>query len=497
MNRLSSVTATQALQDEFGKRPALIDAATNESWSYEDLQAQVENWLGFFQTRQLKQGDVVVWIAKNRLDFFAILFAAREAGLTLLPLNWRESLTVQLSILNLAQPALLVYDGLFKETAVHLQRLRGASAVVIDDVVSVEWPIADPTPMASDQPWYLLFTSGTTGVPKAVIYTWDMHLANVHNVCAMIDLGPDDQTLSALPHYHTAGINLFALPVLMKGGSVRLHVDPEPIALLQDLEHQPVTVLLLVPTLYQKIADCSGFTALNQRAKPFRLLASGGAPLSHSLWQQWADQGLIIRNGCGLTESGPTLFLQTEQEAIDQPTAIGNTVPGTEVRLVGPDGTDVNLGETGEFWIKGASVTPGYWRNTKANNLAFRDGWFRTGDLGRQDEQQYQIVDRLNDMYICGGENVYPNEIEDLLLKYHGIEEVVVMGESHRIWGETGVAFVVQRPGYFLTTDEVMQFCRARLARYKVPKRIEFVDELPKTATGKIRRGIVQSWVRQ
>ncbi|EAR09716.1 class I adenylate-forming enzyme family protein [Reinekea blandensis] len=484
------------LATRFERRIALIDADSAEQWSYQDLHRQVQNWCGFLKAKGLQSGQVVVWITRNRIDFFAALFAAQKTGVVLLPLNWRESLSVQVSILKLASPSLIIYEHLFQDASIHLQRLTGTQSVDVADVVTQNWPAASLPKQPSDVPWYLIFTSGTTGVPKAVINTWDMHEANVRNVASRVALSEQDQTLSILPQYHTAGINLFALPVLMNGGSVRVYAEADPDKLLDDLKNTPINLILLVPTLLQKLADTAGFTELPQHRSAFKLFASGGAPLSHSLWQQWQATGFVIQNGCGLTESGPTLFLQTYEEAENQPCAIGNPVPNTDVRLVGPDHQDVEPGEPGEIWIRGDAVTLGYWRNSKANSMAFVGEWFRTGDIARREHDQFTLVDRMSDMYICGGENVFPNEVEDVLLHFRGVEEVVVLGEPHPLWGETGVAFVVQTPGYFLKADDLQTFCRTRLARYKVPTRIEFVDELPKTATGKIRRGIVLNWVR-
>jgi fatty-acyl-CoA synthase len=490
---------SESLAKRFGDNRALIDVMSEREWSYDTLYQETQNWVRFFSIRQLKQGDSIVWLTKNNIDFFAALFAAKELGLTLLPLNWRESLQVQISVVSLAQPSLIIFEELFESTAIHLQRLHGVPSVSLSSIQnsdSTNAP-AEITRLHDDTaPWYLLFTSGTTGAPKAVIYNWTMHLANVENLLGIAPLEDTDCTVSALPHYHTAGINLFALPMLMRGGCVRIYQDANPEQLLNDLVAEAFNVALFVPTLYQKMADLSNFRTVHTCASSFKLLASGGAALNRSLWDAWHEQGVVIQNGCGLTESGPTLFLQSKAEALEFPCAVGNSVCATDVQLVGPDGSIVNEGESGEIWIKGEAVTPGYWRNAKSNARAFRNDWFRTGDVAQFHHHQYHIVDRMNDMFICGGENVYPSEIEEIITKYQGVDEVVVMGESHRIWGETGVAFVVCKPGNFLVEDDILNFCKTRLARYKVPKRIEFVDELPKTATGKIRRGIVQNWVK-
>lgn len=489
-----------ALAHQFGDRPALVDIATNRAWSYEDLFQQTQRWKAYLHQSHVMPGDVVIWVAKNSIDFFAVLFAAKELGITLLPLNWRESNHVQQRIVDLAKPALILYEPIFEKMLTHLQPLHKAksqniSLIELHDIGNTGIDIA--VTIDERTPWYLLFTSGTTGDAKAVIYNWNMHVANVKNVQSMVDITPSDINLSVLPHYHTAGINLFALPTLMLGGSVRVHAEANPIALLKELTNESITTALFIPTLFQKIADLPEFKNKETLPNSFKLIASGGAPLIKALWVSWQAKGVVIQNGCGLTESGPTLFLQTKSEALNSPTAVGQVVKYTQVKLIGPDGSEVHEGEAGEIWIRGAAVTPGYWRSVDHNRAAFKNDWFRTGDVAVLVEGQYQIVDRMNDLFICGGECVYPSEIEQMINRFDGVEEVVVMGEPHRIWGETGVALVVCKPGYFLTQKDVLAFCKENLARYKVPKRIEFIDELPKTATGKIRRGLVRNWVRK
>lgn len=491
---------SHALAQQFGDRAALVDVTTDRAWSYRDLFQQTQLWKAFLHQRHVKPGDVVIWIAKNSIDFFAVLFAAKELGVTLLPLNWRESNQVQQRIVDVAKPSLILYEPIFETTLAHLQPLHKAKSqnISLINLNELDGDGVDiPVVVDERTPWYLLFTSGTTGEAKAVIYNWTMHIANVKNVQSMVDITPDDINLSVLPHYHTAGINLFALPTLMLGGCVRVYAEANPSALLKELINESITIALFIPTLFQKIADLPDFQKNENLPTSFKLIASGGAPLTKALWYVWQDKGIVIQNGCGLTESGPTLFLQTKAEALKMPTAVGQVIRHTQVKLIGPDGSEVHEGEAGEIWIRGAAVTPGYWRSVEHNRAAFKDQWFRTGDVAALHEGQYQIVDRMNDLFICGGECVYPSEIEQMISNLEGIEEVVVMGEPHRIWGETGVALVVCKPGYFLTQESVLKFCKENLARYKVPKRIEFIDELPKTATGKIRRGLVRNWVRK
>ena len=477
-------------------RPALHDVESGLQWDYRQLNRMARYWVCRLSAEGVRRGDRVVWLARNRLDFFAVLLACQRQGWVLVPLNWREVIDVQLAQARLVEPTLILAEADFHSVATSLHRLLGCGLAWLDDDRQAgELPPAEPSGDA--EPWYLLFTSGTTGAPKAVIYTRPMAEANAANVDQALALSEADVTASALPHYHTAGINLFALPVLLHGGSVRVYRHFRPERLMDDLLNAALTRLLLVPTQYRRLSETPAFRDRDDLSAITASLASGGAPLDAGLLAEWTAKGALIRNGCGMTESGPTLFFQTAAQARRKPGSVGRPMSLSECRLVGPQGETVAEGEVGEVWVRGPAVTPGYWRNADANRRAFSDGWYRSGDLARRDaEGDYFIVDRVTDLFICGGENVYPTEVEQCLLGHHCVQEVAVTGEYDRTWGETAAAFVVLRPGYWADDAELRAFCQQRLATYKVPRRLVFLDELPRTPTGKIRRAEVRSWVR-
>ncbi len=483
--------------ESWGDKPALISVPEDETWSIADLHTHVQEWVCRLKATGLQRGDRVLWLARNRLDFFAVLMGCYRQGWVLVPLNWRESIDVQLAQSSLIEPKVILAERDFHSVATSLHRLSGAILGWLDEhMPEGELPAAEP--VADNEPWYLLFTSGTTGKPKAVIYTAGMALANAGNAHAALALQPDDVTASVLPHYHTAGINLFALPTLMHGGSVRVYRQFQPDQLMSDLVARRLTKVLLVPTQYRRLAETEQFHRSEDLSSCAECLASGGAPMDDSLLGLWADRGVVIRNGCGMTESGPTLFFQSAAEARAFPGGVGRAMPHTECKLVGPHGEPVPPGEVGEVWVRGPAITPGYWRNAEANQQAFEGGWYRSGDLAYQDRDGHTwIVDRVTDMFICGGENVYPSEVEHCLLRHRCVQDVAVTGEYDRTWGETATAFVVLKPGHWATEDELQRFCKQRLATYKVPRRLVFLDELPRTPTGKIRRVAVRKWVRR
>lgn len=488
----------QAWSAAWPERIALTDVEGGTAWTYRRLEAATLDWVRRLHALGVRRGDRVLWLSRNRLDFFALLFACRRQGWILVPLNWREVIDVQLAQSRITQPALVLAEADFRSVATSLHRLLGCPLADPDDAAVASGELPPPEEAGEDEPWYLLFTSGTTGTPKAVIYTARMALANAANAHQALDLTPDDVTASVLPHYHTAGINLFALPALIHGASVRVYRQFSPDRTMADLIDRRLTKALFVPTQYRRLAETEAFHKATDLSGCADCLASGGGPVDTRLLEEWAGRNVIIRNGCGMTESGPTLFFQTGAQACEAPGAVGAPMAQTECRLVGPHGDDVDVGEVGEVWVRGPAITPGYWHNAEANQQSFQDGWYRSGDLAIRDRGgQYRIVDRVNDMFICGGENVYPTEIEHCLLHHRSVQDVAVTGEHDRTWGETATAFVVLKPGHWATEDELQRYCKQRLATYKVPRRLVFLDELPRTPTGKIRRAAVRRWVRR
>lgn len=491
--------STEQWSRQFGHRSALVSVDSGVNWSFKQLHQQVINWAAWLAQQGVQRGDRVLWLARNRIDFFAALLACHRQGWVLVPMNWRETIDVLHQQNQVIRPRLVLFEAEFESVAISLQVEAHAGRIDLDSMP--EQPLETEPEVCetgSADPWYLLFTSGTTGIPKAVIYTPAMALANAGNVQAALFSVPADVTASVLPQYHTAGINLFALPLLMQGGSVRIYSRFDPEAFIGDLIAQRLSVLLLVPTQFRRLTETRGFTESISMQGCARVLASGGGPIDPQVLAAWAEKGVVVRNGCGMTESGPTLFFQTDAEAGDAPGCVGRPMPLSEVRLVGPHGDAVADGQTGEVWVRGPAITPGYWCNEPANQAAFSDGWYRSGDLALRDPQtgQYRMVDRVTDMYICGGENVYPADVEQTLLQHRGVREVAVAGEYDPTWGETGVAFVVLQPGDRTTLEELQHFARQRLAPYKVPHRWVFLEALPQTPTGKVRRARIRSWLR-
>jgi len=447
----------------------------------------------------LQEGDRVAWLGHNCAEFFAMLFGCAKAGLILVPLNWRLAVPELDALVQDAQPRVLIHTDDFAETAailaarhsgllpISMTRGDGLIRDYAADLAAVTPDLAPHPERSADTPWYLLYTSGTTGKPKGVIQTFAMMLANYWNIGVAVGLSGRDTLLNVLPIFHTAGINLYSTCMFLVGGSVLVQRQFDPGPALQILKTR-ATVFFGVPAIYQALLQHPEFDP-RQLQQQMRSWGCGGAALPVEVARHYHEHGILIRTGMGMTEAGPTVFLLDEKQVPHKPGSVGQAQLCVDVRVVDGKGSDVPVGAAGELWIRGPGITPGYWQNEAATREAILPGgWLRSGDIVRCDEDgDFYIVDRAKDMFISGGENVYPAEVEAVLLQYPAIIEVAVVGIADERWGEVGQAHMVMAAGQPVPDEQALRaFCRERLAGYKVPKHFIVRNALPRNALGKV-----------
>jgi len=466
---------------------AFRDTSTGRDWSFAAVNAGADGIAAGFAALGLAEGDRVAILCHNRAEFFLTLFACQKTGVILCPLNWRQPAAELVETLAPVAERVILHDAAHADLAAQVAAKTGARALDIDATLAGWAAAGGPAlgaPVPATRPWYLLFTSGTTGRPKAVIQTARMAWANAVNIGQAIGLTGADRSVNFLPLFHTAGINLYTLPVFLNGGSSIILPKFDPGTLLAQIRDGAVTQVFGVPAIYQAFSLLPGIDVIDWSGLR---CGCGGAPLPEPLIRFFAERGAHVLNGMGMTETGPTVFLMDAARAGDKIGSVGKPQVLTEVRLAG-----VPSGEpgAGELQLRGPNITPGYFENPEATAQAFTsDGWLRSGDVARRDDDGYYfIIDRIKDMFISGGENVYPAEVERVLHAHPAVLEAAVIGVPDARWGEVGAAFVLLRPGESLDPDTLRPWCRERLARYKVPVSVRILDDFPRTAAGKVRK---------
>jgi fatty-acyl-CoA synthase len=473
------------------KRVAFEDVSSGRTLNYAELNRRAEQAAALMQSRGIREGDRVAILCRNRIEFFEILFGCAKLGAILVPLNWRMPPAELDQLIDDAEPSLLFVGR--EDAAAADQLRRPLPRIGLDHDYEQMIEGAPPGSWRAHWPaagiWYLLYTSGTTGRPKGVIYTFGMAMANYVNIGSAIDLRSSDSTANFLPLFHTAGINLHSLPTLIAGGRVIVVPGFDEEALVRLLEARRLSTFFAVPAVYQSLLEHPRFPAAP--LDHVRHWGCGGAPLPDRLVERYRGLGVRVCNGMGMTETGPTAFLADPADAWDRIGSVGKPQLLCSVRIVDERGRDLPPGQDGDLLFAGPGVTPGYWRNEEATREAFTpDGWLRSGDIARRDEQGfYYVAGRRKEMFISGGENVYPAEVENVLCAHPAVAEVAVIAAPDEQWGEIGRAFILPIPGVAaLDFSELESFCRARLAAYKVPRRFEIVADFPRTPAGKIKK---------
>lgn len=466
---------------------ALVDEWRDLEVTYAELEDRVRRLAVWLSENDVRDGERVAFLSQNTTDIFEALFACAKLGAILVPLNWRLAVPELQFIVADCRPRVLIYE---MESADAAADLAAPVKLALGDDFEAAKASSDPAsaPLVTavhDDPWAILYTSGTTGHPKGAIETHGMFFWNAVNIGNLVGLTPESTGLNVLPTFHTGGLNLYTTPLLHLGGtSVNLR-EFDAKKILQWLSSGRITHFFGVPAVYQFLAEDPDWETTDlSRVESW---ACGGSAMPVALLERYADRDVVIRQGMGLTETSPTLFLTDLDHALSKAGSVGKPAMHTSIKIVDEHGRDVEQGEIGELWAKGPNVTPGYWERPDASEESFTDGWLHTGDAARMDEDGYvYIVDRWKDMYISGGENVYPAEVEQVIFRHENVMDVAVIGVPDEKWGEVGMAVVVPRDPDSFDPDDVIEFCDGKLARYKIPKRVRVATELPRNAAGKV-----------
>lgn len=478
---------------------AAHDLSSGRRLTYAELDARITRaalWLA--KTFGIGRGDRIATLSRNDTDVFELQFACQRLGAIFLPLNWRLVTPELAFICKDASPKVLIYGSEFESRARDLVRNavpniaslgNGAPSDYERGLAAARGALI-PNALDLDDVWMVMYTSGTSGRPKGAKITYKMCLFNALHCAMIVGLSARSRNLVVLPMFHTGGLNIYGNPTFLVGGLNVVLRDFDAAAFLRLLSDKSLglTHLMGVPAHFAMLAQQDGFA--NADLSHIQWLGIGGAPAPVPLIKAYGTRAIVLRQGWGMTETGPVGLLMSTEMALAKAGSCGLPPLFVQLKICDRDGREVKRGETGELLIKGPNVTPGYWNLPEADRDAFTaDGWLLSGDAARQDEDgYYYIVDRWKDMFISGGENVYPAEIENVIAELDGITENAVIGVPHDKWGEVGRAFVVLKEGAALDEAEILDHCRARLARYKIPREVRFVAALPRTGSGKVAK---------
>ncbi|MDX2342942.1 MAG: long-chain fatty acid--CoA ligase [Acidimicrobiia bacterium] len=483
-------------------RVALVERLGGPEITFAQWNARVNRTANYLRSLGVAKGDRVSVYASNCPEYLDLFWAAGKIGFILHNLNWRLTVHELRQVIADAEPKVLVYS---EDWADQVAEMRSDLATV-QHVVTLGDPqqgdavfsdrdqmnvVLDSRPdLDMDDIWGIYYTGGTTGLPKGAILTHGNVTWNSVNTITSWGITANHSAPLQLPIFHIGGPNIFMVPLVHVGGTTILCDGFDLDESFDLVERGGITHYVAVPTMYQLLQshprwDGADFSKLE-------LVISGGAPCPLPVMQKFWDRGVDFKMGYGLTEAAGNNFWLPADRVADKTTSVGFPIFHIDMKIVDGEGTEVGSGEAGELLIRGAHVTPGYWRRPEATAETIKDGWLWTGDLAvKDDEGFFTIKGRSKEMFISGGENVYPAEVESVMLAYPGIAEAALVGVPHDVWGEVGKAVLVLASGVDFSHDAFLGFLGERLAKYKIPRSVVVMPEIPKTAIGKIDKKLL------
>lgn len=481
-------------------REAIFDNIEKKLYTYKELDYRANQLARVLMDNGISKGDRIAIFSTNRIECIDLFLASGKIGAILVPFNVRLSLQELEYLIKKTRPSIFFYEPRLKSQVTEIKGKNLISKNIGMGDVSIQ---GDPTtqqlmtkvskseiekPILNfEDPHLILFTGGTTGLPKGAVLSHRLIFWNSVNTILSWGLNSDDIQPLLFPLFHTGGWNVLLVPFYHLGAKTILMGDFNPEETLKVIEEQNCTIVIGVPTMFHVMANNPNFDSTNLDS--VKTFISGGAPCPVAIMEKYWARKKLFKMGYGLTEVGPNNFYLPEKKIKLKPTSVGLPVFHCDMKIIDTKSNKiVKQGEVGELLLKGPHIFSGYWNEPEeTKNTIKPDGWVHTGDLANQDEDgYYYIVGRRKEMYISGGENVYPVEIEELLFKHPAIDLAAVIGVPDEKWGEVGKAFITLKPGKPATIDSIRDYLIQKLAKYKVPKYFELEKSLPTSATGKI-----------
>lgn len=462
-------------------RVAVTTMIDGKSFTYSEINKKANTLAAVFSEKyNLKKGDRVALLSQNSISLIYLFSVAQKLGIILVPLNYRLTAFELDQLLMDSNPSLLIYEELFEATTTVCPTLTLSELNDLHSEVTIP-----PRNIVQDDPIFILYTSGSTGVPKGVIYTYKMMFWNSVNTSISLGVNSETIALVCMPPFHTGGWNVLLTPTLHHGGRIILTKKFDAEEILNGLKDYGCNQFMAVPTMLKMMADEPLF--LKGDFKALTYIIVGGEAMPIDLIVAYEKRGIAIRQGFGMTEVGPNLTSLHQSKSTLKIGSIGQPNMYVKVKLVDENDREVESGQLGELCFSGPVVTPGYWNNLEGTQATIKDGWLYSGDIAMLDSDGYLFIkDRKKNMFISGGENVYPAEIEKILLSHPNIINAVVLGIQDDKWGEVGKAFIESKE--LILQDALITFCKERLSKFKIPKSFIFIDKIPTNSTGKIDR---------
>ncbi len=483
-------------------RIGLVEGLGGPEVTFAAWNARANRTANFLRSLGVGKGDRVSVYASNCPEYLDLFWAVAKIGAILHNLNWRLTVHELREIVADAQPAVLIYSPDWKAQVDGL----APSFETVETIVAIGEPgprqralaerddqpdtLGDLPELKLDDPWGIYYTGGTTGLPKGAVLNHGNMTWNSVNTIVSWGIHGGHKAALQLPFFHIGGPNIFMVPLVHVGGATVLCREFSLDETFELIASAGVTHYIGVPTMYQMIQADPRWRSAD--FSKLELVISGGAPCPVPIMQKFWERGVDFKMGYGLTEASGNNFWLPPERVREKTTSVGLPLFHIDMKVVDEQGVEVAPDVVGELLIRGPHVIPGYWNRPEATAETIRDGWLWTGDLAVRDaEGFYTIKGRSKDMFISGGENVYPAEVESVMLAYDGVAEAALVAVPHEKWGEVGKACLVLAPGAELSESDFLAYVGERLARYKLPREIEILEALPKTAIGKIDKKLL------